>query len=104
MENSGNQPILDSDYTQPIRFSFSPEHEIADVAVADSDPPNVGMQVVKINKSQAVATPTLLNPQDLVTVRFVTISSSNKSVLDGFSVDGRIVGVKGIDVGKPAEE
>jgi hypothetical protein len=104
IENSGNQPILDSDYTRPVTFSFSPEHEIADVAIANSDPPNVGMQVTKTSKSQAEASRTLLNPQDSVTVRFITISASNKAVLDGFSVDGRIVGVRGLKVGMPTQE
>jgi hypothetical protein len=96
IENSGNQPIQEADYSRPLSFSFSSEHELADVAVASSQPSNLGIQVVKNGKAQAEVSRTLLNPQDSAILRFITISRSKKSVLDGFAVDGRIVGVKEI--------
>lgn len=102
IENTGNQPIQEADYSRPLRFSFPSEHELADVAVAGSEPSNLGMQVAKSGKAQAEVSRTLLNPQDSAILRFITISQSKKSVLDGFSVDGRIVGVKEIKIVKAA--
>jgi len=99
IENAGNQPISKDDYFRPLSFSFPAEHELADVAVASSDPSNLGMQVTKSGKAQAEVSRTLLNPQDSALLRFITISSSKKSVLDldRFAVDGRIEGVKEIN-------
>lgn len=98
IENSGNQPILETDYSRPLSFSFPAQHELAEVAVDSSDPSNLGMQVTKNGKTRAEVSRTLLNPQDSALLRFITISLSKKSVLDGFTVDGRIVGVKEINV------
>lgn len=102
LQNSGNQPIIEGDYTQPILFSFPKETEIADVTVTGSTPPNVGMTVTKTSRTQAEVSRTLLNPQDTVNVRFVVIRKPGHSLLDGFSVDGRVAGVKHIQLVRPS--
>jgi len=104
IKNSGNQPIGQADYARPLTFSFAPTYVIADVAVTGSDPPNVGLVIGQTSDCQAEAVPTLLNPDDLVTVRFIIIGTGGESILDEFGVDARIVGIREIDIISSSEQ
>ena len=104
IKNSGNQPITESDYSRPLSFSFSPTYDVADVAVTASDPPNIGLVITQTSGYQAEAAPALLNPDDAVTVRFIIIGTSSESILEDFEIDGRIAGVKEIDVVSSSEQ
>lgn len=104
IKNSGNQPITRSDYSRPLSFSFAPTSDLVDVAVTASDPPNIGLVITQTSGYQAEAAPALLNPDDVVTVRFVVIGTSTKSIVDEFEVDGRIVGVKEIELVSSSEQ
>ncbi len=54
------------------------------------------MTVSKTTKYQATVTPTLLNPGDVITVRFIISESGNDLISNRFHIDGRIVGVRNI--------
>ncbi len=101
--NSGNQPITENDYSRPISFSFEPKDEIADASIAGSVPENIGMVITKTSKYQAEAHPTLLNPGDSVTVRFVIVQDSS-STSYAPRIDGRIAGVKNIKLTVPPQK
>jgi hypothetical protein len=97
VKNTGNQPITESDYSQPLSFRFDPKDEILE-AVTASDPANIGMNIQMRSKYQAVADAVLLNPQDTVSIRFTVAVADNAALVDHFQVGGRIVGVKAIEV------
>lgn len=97
VKNSGNQPITEDDYSRPLSFSFAPGSNLADVAVAMSDPPNIGMIISQTSECRAEAVPTLLNPGDTVTVRFVVIGGSSDSILEDLETDARIAGVREVE-------
>lgn len=98
IKNPGNEPITEADYSRPLTFSFAPTYVVADVAVSASHPPNIGLVITQTSEYQAEAAPSLLNPDDVVTVRFIVIGPGGESVLEDFEIDARIVGVREIDV------
>ena len=99
VENSGNQPIVEDDFSRAISFSFPNNTVIADASIYSSTPPNIGATINIVDNNKAEIKPVLLNPDDSITIRFVLITS-NKN-LDDYKVDGRIVGVKEIKVIRP---
>ncbi len=98
VKNSGNQPILEDDYSEPLSFSFSPNTRLADVAITASEPPNIKMAISQTSGYKAESTPGLLNPDDVVTIRFVVIGASNEDLVEDFQVGGRIAGVGKIEI------
>jgi hypothetical protein len=92
--NSGNQPILKDDFITWLTFKFPDGVYVADDPISTSEPPNVGLNVVFMTESDLVASGTLLNPGDKVTVRFVLVGDGNEMTENMIKVDGRIVGVK----------
>jgi hypothetical protein len=96
VKNSGNQPIVESDYSKPLSFFFEPQDQLLDAAVSTSDPPNIGMVLKKTSSYQAVADPVLLNPGDMVSINFTVLLPDDPALSDHFHVDGRIVGVSSI--------
>lgn len=96
--NTGNQPILESDYTKPLSFSFTPNNEILDAAIISSNPPNIGMEISQQSQNSVEMSKTLLNPQDSISIKFVIKGSVGDALLREFNAAGRIVGVKDISV------
>jgi hypothetical protein len=96
VKNTGNQPILESDYNQPLAFYFTPKDVILEIAVTASDPANIGMILNQTSTYQAEADPVLLNPGDTVSINFIVTTPDDTSLIDHFHVNGRIVGVKEI--------
>lgn len=103
IKNSGSEPIRENDYSRPLSFSFTPDYNLADVTAVASDPPNIRMTVRKTSEFEAEAVPTLLNPDDTVDVRFIAIGASSGSILEDFRVDGRIAGIKEVEVLLPGQ-
>jgi hypothetical protein len=96
VKNTGNQPILESDYSKPIVFNFMPKDEILELAVTESIPPNIGMIINKTSTYQATADPVLLNPGDTVSINFIVAIPEDVSLIERLQIGGRIVGVKEI--------
>src|SRR5438128_2265681 len=42
-ENTGTEPIRESDYSEPIRASLSPSAEVGDVVVQETRPTGIGL-------------------------------------------------------------
>ena len=107
--NSGNVPIVSTDYERPLKLNFG-EAQVLTAEVAETNPNNLQVSV-KIEETpfvskgrlvtelqpvtvwgttKVVLEPVLLNSEDSITFKFLV------SRLDEISVDGRIVGVKDI--------
>lgn len=97
IENTGNQPISEEDYSQPISFSFPKSFQIVDISITDTQPRNIGMEIIKLSENEAVASKSLLNPDDIVSIKIILIGIDNNITEDILLVDGRIKGVKGIN-------
>lgn len=96
VKNNGNQPIVESDYSKSLSFSFDPQDQLLDAAVSESVPPNIGMALNKASTYQVIAAPVLLNPGDTVSINFLVVLSGDAPATAHFHVDGRIVGVSSI--------
>ena len=103
LENTGNQPIVPDDYIEPVTFSFGPGSEIADLSITDMNPTNIGLVISKTSQYQAELAPVLLNPGDVAMVRFALLAEKIDSVIEDFQIDGRIVGVREVELALPAE-
>lgn len=102
--NTGNQPITESDYVDPVSFTIASPSEIIDVSIINSVPSNIGLTINKISQYQADVTPVLLNPDDIVTARFAVLADNSDSILNDLHIDGRIVGLKSIDFILPSNK
>jgi hypothetical protein len=96
VKNTGNQPIVESDYSKPLVFSFMPRDEILELAVTESIPSNIGMNINRTSSYQAAVDPVLLNPGDTVSINFIVAIPEDVSLIDRLQISGRIVGVKEI--------
>ena len=96
VKNTGNQPIVESDYSKPLVFSFMPKDEILELAITESIPSNIGMIINKTSTYQAAADPVLLNPGDTVSINFIVAIPEDVSLIERLQIGGRIVGVKEI--------
>jgi hypothetical protein len=94
--NSGNQPIEETDYKQPLIFTLSPDYRLIDVTIASSDPDNIGMTITKTSEQNAQASTTLLNQGDSMSASFFIIGENKEALLENFSISGRIFGVREI--------
>jgi hypothetical protein len=87
--NSGNTPILSTDYERPVSLSFGKEARVLTAEVSERNPDSL-QPSAKIEEKRIEFAPILLNQGDSITV---------KTLIDQFdkiSIDGRIVGVKNI--------
>jgi hypothetical protein len=104
IKNAGNQPIATADYSRPLSFTFSPDYKLADATVTSSNPPNLGMTISKISEQKALVSTTLLNPDDSVSVRFILVGDNSETLLNKFSIDGRISGIREIKLMSSVEQ
>lgn len=101
IRNSGNQPILPSDFIEPLAFVFSNDAGIVEADIIESNPSNVGMKI-NIAQNKVLFSKSLLNEGDEITIRIFTINNAFDSGTLPFTVDGRIIGVKQIKVSPTA--
>ena len=101
VKNTGNQPIVESDYSKPLVFSFMPKDEIVELTITESIPANIGMIINKTSTYQAAADPVLLNPGDTVKINFIVAIPEDVSLNERLQISGRIVGVKEIKLVTP---
>lgn len=88
--NSGNVPIVSADYERPVNLSFGENTQILTAEVSETNP-EILRATAAIEDTKVVLAPVLLNSEDSITLKILV------SQFDGqISVDGRIVGVKGI--------
>ncbi|HEY0737704.1 MAG TPA: hypothetical protein VGD69_22490 [Herpetosiphonaceae bacterium] len=85
--NSGNAPILDTDFQRPLTLSFGETAEVLSAEVVEMIPPNIGASV-KVVSNTAELNPILLNSGNTVTMK-ILLTRYNNNV----TADARIVGV-----------
>lgn len=90
ISNSGDVPILATDYERPVTFSFGEESKILTVEVVETEPDSLHA-LARIEDDRVALEPTLLNQGDVITLKML-ISKFGGEV----AVDGRIIGVKEI--------
>ena len=93
--NSGNTPILVTDYERPISLSFAEETQVLTAEIVETNPESLHASA-KVEGKIIAFEPVLLNQGDLIKTKMLL------SKFDGQgAVDGRIVGVRDI---KPKPE
>jgi hypothetical protein len=101
LENTGNQSIVESDYSKPLVISFPPSVEILAINYLSLNPADIGLQLSPTISDttslghQLQIQPLLLNPGDSATFRLIVAGSKEAT---HFTIDGRVVGVKEIEV------
>jgi hypothetical protein len=90
--NSGNREIVPEDYTRPLTFDFGGEAKVLVSEILYEEPARIGASVEK-GSNTATLTPVLLNGGDRVGLRML-VSKARR-----IRWDGRIKGVKKIEVG-----
>lgn len=88
--NSGNMPILSTDYERPVSLNLGEEAQILTAEVVETDPDSLRTSA-RIEGKSVVLTPSLLNEKDSITLKMLVSRFVNQ-----ITVDGRIVGVKNI--------
>ncbi len=88
--NSGNEPIVKSDYETPINLNFSDNSEVLETDVINVSPESMKVEVNSTKESASIQ-PLLLNPGDSITIKTLLTN------FDGaVKVSCRIAGVKEI--------
>ena len=95
--NSGNRPILQGDYAEPIRFKLSPTVNILTVEIHSSQPLDLSPKIKKSNNSEITISPILMNPLDSFEIELLVLNMP-PDYTDYLSVSGRIAGVKNLDI------
>lgn len=92
--NSGNVPIVATDYERQVNLSFGEKAKILTVDIVETTPESLQVAVQKTiegSKEKALLPPILMNQGDSFTFKLL-VSSFAKPI----TIDGRIVGVKEI--------
>jgi len=96
MWNSGNTPILPTEYIDPIRFDFGEKAEVLDTDVLETVPRNIKDKVkaaLKLEAGTLILEPLLLNSRDSITLKFLY---TRTKLTREIKVDARIVGINQI--------
>ncbi len=93
--NTGNVPIISSDYERNVELVFNNCDKILSAEISESTPSNLSGEIYLSEKSVGLK-PLLLNPNDSITLKILLSGS-----LD-FFINGRIVGIN--KIGKKAYE
>jgi hypothetical protein len=91
--NIGNEPIIESDYSQPIRILISPNANISEVSIQESKPEGINFTpTIKANNEVEIER-VLMNPNDQVVLKIIAMNND-----DTLEISGRIVGIKEIEI------
>ncbi len=92
-ENTGNQPIRESDYSEPIRISISPKGEIGEVTVQETKPKGIDFGPTISASNQIDLAKVLLNPGDQAVLKVLTVNNDGT-----LNVEARIAGISNIEI------
>jgi len=90
LKNSGNMPILHTDYERPVSLNFGEEAQILTTEIREMNPENLGASVL-IEKNKVTIGKTLMNEGDSFNIKMLVSKFDGK-----IHFDGRIIGVKEI--------
>ncbi len=91
ISNTGNVPILETDYSRPILFSLSPDAEIGEASITETKPKGLPIYPSRITPNQVELSRSLLNPGDQALLRILALN--NDQTLD---LTARIAGISDI--------
>ena len=90
LTNTGNTPIVPTDYIRPIAVCMTSEGRMISAAIEETEPDNLGAAISLDRETNQISlAPILLNKGDSITIQLLA-----DSVDSTYRVDGRIVGVK----------
>jgi len=88
--NTGNVPILPTDYFVPISIEFAANSHVLEAELTQTSPENLSVKIIREGAlNHAFVAPTLLNAGEGFTMQFLVASFK-----EGIKVDGRIAGVQ----------
>lgn len=90
--NAGNQPIRETDYSEPIRVSLSQSAAVGEVSVQETQPDSIRLTPTATGNQVELAR-VLLNPGDQAVLKILALN--NDSTL---KVSARIAGISTIEV------
>ena len=92
MTNTGNTPVASADYEREVSFQFGDSTRVLTAEVSETHPDNLTASLVSSDRKIALK-PVLLNKGDSVTIKALL------GEFDGtINADGRIIGVKNIEI------
>ena len=86
--NSGNVPILPTDYMENIKFTFGQKSEVLDAEILESKPTNIKAFITH-ETNKVILEPVLLNSQESIKFKVLLINSKVGTA----NIAGRIVGI-----------
>jgi hypothetical protein len=99
IENTGNVPIRETDYSQPVLISVSPDAEVGEFSIVETRPLGIDLSLEKIAPHQVEFSRSLINPGDQVLVKILVVD--NDGTLD---VNARIADISELKVLSVLEE
>lgn len=87
VSNTGDVPILVTDFQRPLTLSFGQNAEVLSAEVVEMTPPNIGASAKAVSNIVELS-PVLLNSGDTATLKILLTKYENN-----VTVDARIVGV-----------
>jgi hypothetical protein len=90
ISNTGNVPILPSDFLKDLTISFDGSTKILSAEITDKNPQSIDANLA-ISGTQLIISPSLWNSGDTITIKSL-VSEFNESI----QITGRIVGIKDI--------
>ena len=92
-ENVGNEPIRESDYSEPIRILLSPNAEVGEVTVQETKPEGIDLNPTVSASNQVEIARALLNPGDQVVLKVLALNNDGT-----LKVEARIVGIPDLEI------
>ena len=93
LENIGNEPIKEADYSEPIRILLSSKSEVGEVTIQETKPAGIDLNPRVIATNQIELTKALLNPGDQVVVKILALNNDGT-----LGVEARIAGISNIEI------
>jgi hypothetical protein len=92
-ENVGNEPIKESDYSEPIRILLSSNAEIGEVTVQETKPEGIDLNPTVSASNQVEIARVLLNPGDQAVLKILALNNDGT-----LKVEARIVGIPNLEI------
>ena len=92
-ENVGNEPIRESDYSEPIRILLSPKAEIGEVTLQETKPEGISFNPIVSSNNQVEIAKALLNPGDQVVLKVLALNNDGT-----LKIQARIVGIPTLEI------
>lgn len=93
LNNLGNEPIRESDYSEPIRISISPNAEVGEVTVQETKPGGIDLAPTISARNQIEIAKALLNPGDQAILKVLALNNDGT-----LKVEARIAGIRDLEV------